>query len=112
MCWVITTFVKRYASKSLMSLIAIILVQAACSPSPPAFKIAVIVDTATDPVSREELEEVLAIVAPRFLELTGFRLDTIAIVADGRGGSIERIATNYLEQASEIPNGILIFLSG
>ena len=78
----------------------------------PAFKIAVIVDAATDPVSREEAEEVLMIVAPRFLELTGFRLETIAIVEDGRGGSIKRIATNYMEQASEIPNGILIFSVG
>jgi len=112
MYWMITTFAKRYASKSLISLFAIILVQAACSPPPPAFQIAVIVDTATDPVSQEEVEEVLAIVAPRFLELTGFRLETIAIVADGRGGSIERIATNYMEQASKIPNGILIFSVG
>lgn len=112
MQWMITTFAKRYSSKSLISLFAVILVQVACASPPPAFKIAVIVDAATDPVSREEVEEVLALVAPRFLELTGFRLETLAIVEDGRGGSIERIATQYLEQASETPNGILIFSVG
>ena len=112
MASVIATFAKRYAAVSLISLFAMILVQAACTPPPPAFKIAVIVDAATDPVSREEVEEVLAIVAPRFLELTGFRLETIAIVEDGRGGSIERIATNHMEHKSEIPNGILIFSVG
>jgi len=108
----ITTSAKRYAAVSLISLFAMILAQVACDPSPPAFKIAVIVDAATDQVSRKEVEKVFAIVAPRFLELTGFHLETIAIVEDSRGGSIERIATNYLEQASEIPNGILIFSVG
>ncbi len=108
----IITFAERHASISLISLFAMILVLAACTLPPPAFKIAVIVDAATDPVGREEVEEVLAIVAPRFLELTGFRLETIAIVEDSRGGSIERITTNYMEQASEIPNGILIFSVG
>jgi hypothetical protein len=85
---------------------------AACTSQPPTFKIAVIVDTATDPVSREEVEAVVEIVTPRFKELTGFRLETIEIVEDARGGSIERIATDYMEQAPEIPNGILIFSVG
>ena len=108
----ITTFAKRYASISLISLFAMILMQVACDSPPPAFKIAVIVDAATDPVSREAVEGVLANVEPRFLELTGFRLETIAIAEDGRGGSMERIATSYMEQASEIPNGFLIFSVG
>lgn len=112
MHWIIITFAKRNSTKSLISLFAMILVQVACADPPPAFKIAVIIDATTDPVRREEVEEVLAIVAPRFLELTGFRLETIAIVEDGRGGSIERIATNYMEETSEIPNGILIFSVG
>lgn len=108
----IITFAKRPAVISLISLFAMVFVLVACDPTPPAFKIAVIVDAATDPVSREDVAEVLAIVAPRFLELTGFRLETIAIVEDDRGGSIERIATNYMEQTSESLNGILIFSVG
>jgi len=84
----------------------------ACAPQPPTFKIAVIVDAVTDPVSREEVEAVLALVTPAFNEVTGFRLETVEIVEDGEGGSIERIATSYIEQAREAPNGILIFSVG
>ena len=85
---------------------------AACAPDPPTFNIAVIVDTATDPVSREEVEAVLAIVTPAFYDLSGFRLETIEILEDGGGGSIERIATDYMAHAAELPNGILIFSKG
>ena len=84
----------------------------ACAPPPPTFKITVIVDTATDPVSREDAEAVAEMVKPRFKELTTFELEVIEIVADERGGSIERIATDYLAQAAEIPNGILLFSVG
>lgn len=89
-----------------------LLASAACTPQPPVFKIAVIVDAATDPVSREEVEAVLAFVEPAFNELSGFRLETIEILEDGEGGSIERIASDYLAQAFEIPNGILVFSKG
>lgn len=107
----ITTFARRSAAIALMSLLALVL-GVACEPQPPAFKIAAIVDAATDPVSREAVERVLADAEPRFLELTGFRLETIAIAEDDEGGSMERIATRYMEQASEIPDGLLIFSVG
>ena len=93
-------------------LLAALLASAACTPQPPVFKIAVIVDTATDPVSREDVEAVLEIVTPAFNELSGFRLETIEILEDSGDGSIERIASDYLAQASEIPNGILVFSKG
>lgn len=108
----ITTFAKRYVAITWLALLATVLLPAACRPSPPAFKIAAIVDAATDPVSREAVEGVLADAETRFLELTGFRLETIAIAEDRGGGSMESIATRYMEQASEIPNGILIFSVG
>ena len=84
----------------------------ACVPETPHFKIAVIVDTATDPVSREDVEAVLTLVAPEFIELSGFQLETIEILENSRGGSIERIATDFLQRAREVPNGILIFSVG
>jgi hypothetical protein len=90
----------------------ILLGLAACAPQPPTFKIAVIVDTATDPVSQGDVEAVLALVAPRFLELTGFHLETMEIVEEGGGGSIERLATDYMAHAPKLPNGILIFSVG
>ncbi len=108
----ITTFAKLHAAIMVIFLFVMILFQGACTPPPPAFKIAVIVDAATDPISREEAEMVIADVEPRFLELTGFRLETIEFVEDSRGGSMERIATSYMEQAAEIPNGILLFSVG
>ena len=96
----------------LLSTLLLVLGLAACAPQSPTFKIAVIVDTATDPASREDVEAVLAIVTPAFNELSGFRLETIEIVKDSEGGSIERIATSYIKQAPEVPNGILIFSVG
>lgn len=85
---------------------------AACALQPPTFKIAVIVDTATDPVSREDVEAVLAIATPQFLKITGFRLETLEILEDGKGGSIKRIVSDYMAHAAELPNGILIFSKG
>lgn len=107
--------ISQYHFPRFLPLILILLANAACSaPVTPTidFKIAVIVDTTIDPVSREDVEAVLAVVAPEFNEMTGFRLETIEIVEDGEGGSIERIATGYMEQAPKIPNGILIFSVG
>lgn len=95
----------------LLCMVVICLSMAACSSS-PTFKISVIVDTTTDPVSREDVEAVLAFVTPAFTELSGFRLETIEMVEDSGGGSIERIATDYIAKAHEIPNGILIFSVG
>ena len=91
---------------------ALLLAMSACAPESPVFKIAVIVDAATDPASREDVEAVLAFVEPAFNELSGFRLEVIEIMEDGESGSIERIATDYMAYAAELPNGILVFSKG
>jgi hypothetical protein len=115
MFWMITTFAKRYASESLKSLYALILVLVACSSPPtPAgyFRVAVIVDTTTDPVSREQAEAVLAIANEKSIDLTGFGLQLHEFVEDGSGGSIASLVENYMKYASTLPNGILIFSVG
>ncbi len=104
-----------YSRRSLLRAFAVLLVLVACSAPPTTadvFKIAVIVDTATDPVSREQVEGVLAIANESLLELTGFGFQMIDFVEDENGGSIERMATDYMEHARELPNGILIFSVG
>jgi hypothetical protein len=100
------------SQRVLLSSLLMLFGLAACTPQAPAFKITVIVDSATDPVRRADVEAVLEIVKLEFNELSGFRLMTIEIVENGEGGSIERIATDYLTKATEIPNGLLIFSKG
>lgn len=102
---------SQYRFPRFLPFVFILLVIAACR-APVDFKIAVIVDTTTDPVSREDVEAVLAIATPVFNDLSGFSLETIGIVEDDAGGSIECLATDYMEQVPKIPNGILIFSVG
>jgi hypothetical protein len=85
------------------------------SSTPDAyFKVAVIVDTTTDPVSREEAEAVLAIAGEKFIALTGFGLELVDFVEDDNGGSIAELVGNYMNQKSpnSLPNGILVFSVG
>lgn len=95
----------------------IILALAACNshqPPDPAgyFEVAVIVDTTSDPVSREQAEAVIAIADEKLIGLTGFSLMLIDFVEDDSGGSIESLVENYMENRSTLPNGILIFSVG
>ncbi len=116
MLWMITTLPQRYASKSLIFLCAWILALAACSSPPtPAgyFKVAVIVDTTTDPVSREQAEAVLAIANEKFVDLTGFGLQLVGFVEQDSGVSMEDLVTDYMNHhVDNLPNGILIFSVG
>ena len=115
MLWTITTFARQYASKLLKSLCTLILALAACS-SPPTptvyFRVAVIVDTTTDPASQEQAEAVLAIANEKLIDLTGIGLQLHEFVEDGSGGSIASLVKNYVKHASTLPNGILIFSVG
>ena len=93
----------------------VILALAACNAPPTPvgdFQIAVIVDTTSDPVSREQAEAVIAIADEKLIGLTGFSLKLIDFVEDDSGGSIESLVENYMENRSTLPNGILIFSVG
>jgi hypothetical protein len=105
------------ANKSFFVLLrgfAVMLALAACNASPPTagdFNIAVIVDTTSDVVSREQAEAVSAIANEKMIDLTGFSLKLIDFVEDDSGASIESLAENYVEN-STLPNGILVFSVG
>jgi hypothetical protein len=95
--------------------IVIILTLAACSAPPTTagdFNVAVIVDTTSDPVSREQAEAILEIADGKLIGLTGFSLKLIDFVEDDSGGSIESLVQNYMENRSTLPNGILVFSVG
>jgi hypothetical protein len=114
----ITTFAKQHATKLLKSLYVLVLALAACSgrPTPDAagyFRVAVMVDTTSDPVSREQAEAVTAIANEKLLDLTGFGLQLVEFVVDDSGGSIESLVESYMNShESTLPNGILIFSVG
>jgi hypothetical protein len=78
------------------------------------FKVAVIVDTTTDPVSREQAEEILAIAGEQLIVLTGFGLEMVDFVEEDSGRSMADLVENYMNQhpANTLPNGILIFSVG
>jgi hypothetical protein len=114
----ITTFMKEYATKLLKSLYPLVLALAACSgrPTPEAagyFKVAVIVDTTSDPVSREQAEAVIVFANGKLLDLTGFGLQLVDFVEADSGGPFESLVENYMHgHQSTLPNGILIFSVG
>jgi hypothetical protein len=94
---------------------SVMLALAACSAPPTStgeFKIAVIVDTTSDPVSRVQAEAVITIASEKMIALTGFGLQLIDFVDDDSGGSIESLVENYMENRSTLPNGILVFSVG
>lgn len=94
---------------------AVMLALAACNASQTTagdFNIAVIVDTSSDLVSREQAEAVITIANEKMIALTGFSLKMIDFVEDDSGGSIESLAENYMENDSTLPNGILFFSVG
>jgi hypothetical protein len=108
---------KPCDTKLLKSLCALVLALVACSgrPTPEAagfFKVAVIVDTTSDPVSREQAEAVLAIANEKLIDLTGFGLQLHEFVEDDSDGSIASLVENYMKHTSTLPNGILIFSVG
>lgn len=100
---------------TLLGALAMILASAACNspPSPVSyFKVAVIVDTTSDPVSREQVEAIIAFSNEQWIDLTGFGLQLVDFVEDDSGGSIADLVGNYMERESDLPNGILVFSVG
>jgi putative hemolysin len=95
--------------------LAILFTLVACNRPPSApvnFKIAVIVDTTSDPVTRAQAEAILAIADKKFVELTGYGLELVGFVEDQSGSPVADLIENYIEQHSPLPNGILVFSVG
>ena len=109
---------KQYIPKLLKFLCTLVLMLLACSayPMPKGtdyFKVAVIVDTTSDSVSREQAEAIIVIANEKLLDLTGFGLQLVDFVGDDSGGSIKSLVENYMNNhKSTLPNGILIFSVG
>ena len=109
---------RKYKSWSnLLYALVLLLALTACnsrqSPDPTVyFKVAVIVDTMTDPVSREQAEAVIAFSNEQWIDLTGFGLQLVDFVEDNGGGSIADLVGRYMEGARDLPNGILVFSVG
>lgn len=87
---------------------------APASPEPIAyFNVAVIVDTTSDLVSREQAEAVLALSDASLYDLTGYRLRMVDFVEDDSNGSVEEVVNAYMAaHPDDLPNGILLFSVG
>ncbi|HEY2979763.1 MAG TPA: hypothetical protein VGJ22_01165 [Anaerolineales bacterium] len=87
------------------------------SASPEAavlkFKVAVIVDTLSEPVTRAQAQSLVDDADRIFESLTGFGIELVDYVEDGAGGTTSDMATRYIQSyASVFPNGVIIFSYG
>lgn len=108
---------KSKSWSNLLHALVLLLALTACNSRPPPdpavyFKVAVIVDTTSDPVSREQAEAVIAFSNAQWIDLTGFGLQLVDFVEDDSGGSIADLVGDYMERESALPNGILVFSVG
>lgn len=76
------------------------------------FRLAIIVDTASEPVPLEQAEAVLADANGILIELTGYGFELVDFVEDSSGGSVDSIVRSYLDSHEETPNGIALFSYG
>lgn len=76
------------------------------------FRVTVIVDTTTDPVSQEQAEAILAIADAKLIDLTGFGLQLHRFVESSSGGSVTHLVETYMQHESTLPNGVLVFSVG
>lgn len=77
------------------------------------FKIVVIVDTQSGPVTREQAQSVLTEAGGFLQQFVPINLEMMDFVEDGSGGKPQDIAGRYLASHSPAgPNGILIFSAG
>lgn len=77
------------------------------------FKVAVIVDTASAPVTREQAQAVINEGSKFLQEFTPFGLEMVGFVEDGSGGSMNDMANRYIAaHSADLPNGIVIFSFG
>ncbi len=86
--------------------------------APPAstpigsFKVVVIVDDRSEPVSRDQAQTVIQEASLSLKRLTQIEMLMIDFVDDNSGGVSSSLANNYLAHAAKIPNGIVIFSFG
>ena len=81
--------------------------------SQPGFKAAVIVDTASEQVSREQAQSIFNEASGFLKEFTPFGLEMVDYVEDGSGGSTRDMVTRYMSGHAANPlNGIVIFSLG
>jgi hypothetical protein len=81
--------------------------------APVQFKVAVIVDTASEPVTREQAESLVNDASANFLALTGYGIEMVDFVEDGAGGTTTDMANRYIQSyASVFPHGVIIFSYG
>ena len=83
------------------------------TPSTSAFMVAVIVDTASERVTREQAGSVVNEASSYLREFSSFSLVMIDYVGDGSGGGTADMAGRYVAARSAAPpNGLVIFSSG
>ena len=103
---------------NILCTLPILLALSACKSQPapdPAgyFKVAVIVDTTSDPVSREQAEAVMAVANEKLIDLTGYGLELVRFVEDDSGSSIDSLVEDFMiNHENSSPNGIVVFSVG
>ena len=81
--------------------------------SKPSFKAAVIVDTTSEKVTREQAQSIFKEASGFLTELTPYGLEMVDFVEDGSGGSTKDMVNRYLgAQPANGLNGIVIFSLG
>jgi hypothetical protein len=77
------------------------------------FTAAVVVDTASEPVNRDQAQELVADANGIFIPLTGFGIRMSDFVEDAAGGTTTEMANRYIQShLTALPNGIIIFSFG
>jgi hypothetical protein len=77
-----------------------------------SFKVAVIVDDRSEPVSRDQAQAVIQEASLGLKRLAQFEMLMIDFVDDNSGEVSSSLANNYLARTPQIPNGIVIFSFG
>ncbi len=84
----------------------------AAPQSQPGFKAAVIVDTTSEQVSREQAQSIFNEASGYLKEFTPYGLEMVDYVEDGSGGSTRDMVNRYLTGDIRGVNGIVIFSFG
>lgn len=83
------------------------------TPSKAYFRVVVIVDTTSEPVSRQQAEAVMDESSGILSGLVPFEFQMIDFVEDGGGGVTTEMAGRYIEShLSSLPDGMVIFSHG
>jgi len=85
----------------------------AAQPAPGVFTWAVIVDLDSEPVTREQAQELVNQASAILTELTGASYSMIDFVESTSPGNVGDLAHDYIQShTSSLPNGIIIFSYG